>query len=89
MMMHIMTCPGWPEGARLRNRARKTLSWLRSCLWKGRDWRAPVLLAPWLLIFTTAAHCQTTMDPASFAGKQIKLLIGFSPTGYGYDTYGR
>ena len=29
------------------------------------------------------------MDPASFAGKQIKLLIGFSPTGYGYDTYGR
>ena len=29
------------------------------------------------------------MDPASFAGKQIKLLIGYSPTGYGYDTYGR
>src|SRR5262245_12834065 len=25
----------------------------------------------------------------SFAGKQIKLLIGFSPTGFGYDTYGR
>lgn len=25
----------------------------------------------------------------SFAGKQIRLLIGFSPTAYGYDTYGR
>jgi tripartite-type tricarboxylate transporter receptor subunit TctC len=25
----------------------------------------------------------------SFAGKQIKILIGFSPTGFGYDTYGR
>ena len=51
--------------------------------------RAPVLLIPLFLIFTTAAHCQTTTDPASFAGKQIKLLIGYSPTGYGYDTYGR
>ena len=89
--MHVMTCLGWPEGAQLRNCAWKKLSWLRSCLRKGRDLlvRAPVLLTPWLLIFTTAAHCQTTMDPASFAGKQIKLLIGFSPTGYGYDTYGR
>jgi len=51
--------------------------------------RAPVLLIPLFLIFTTAAHCQTTTDPASFAGRQIKLLIGYSPTGYGYDTYGR
>src|SRR5919204_4908254 len=34
-----------------------------------------------------AAHAQT--EPVSFAGKQIKLLIGYSPTGYGYDTYGR
>jgi tripartite-type tricarboxylate transporter receptor subunit TctC len=25
----------------------------------------------------------------TFAGKQIRLLIGFSPTAYGYDTYGR
>ena len=25
----------------------------------------------------------------SFAGKQIRLFIGFSPTGFGYDTYGR
>jgi len=90
-MMHAVTCLGWPEAARLSNHARRMLSWLRSCLREGRDLlvRAPVLLAPWLFIFTTAAHCQAAMDSASFAGKQIKLLIGFSPTGYGYDTYGR
>ena len=28
-------------------------------------------------------------QPVSFAGKQVKILIGFSPTGFGYDTYGR
>jgi len=28
-------------------------------------------------------------DEPNFAGKQIRLLIGFSPTGYGYDTYAR
>src|SRR5262249_20316502 len=26
---------------------------------------------------------------ASFAGKRVNVLIGFSPTGFGYDTYGR
>ena len=35
------------------------------------------------------ARAQGAGEPVSFAGKQIKLLIGFSPTGYGYDTYGR
>src|SRR5438105_11846617 len=25
----------------------------------------------------------------SFAGKHVRLLIGYSPTGFGYDTYGR
>src|SRR5438874_8604937 len=35
------------------------------------------------------ARAQGAGEPLSFAGKQIKLLIGFSPTGYGYDTYGR
>jgi tripartite-type tricarboxylate transporter receptor subunit TctC len=45
--------------------------------------RALLLLA-W---FIGSAHAQT--EPLSFAGKQIKLLIGYSPTGYGYDTYGR
>src|SRR5215831_6080853 len=45
--------------------------------------RALLLLA----CFIGSAHAQT--EPVSFAGKQVKLLIGFSPTGYGYDTYGR
>jgi tripartite-type tricarboxylate transporter receptor subunit TctC len=27
--------------------------------------------------------------PVDFAGRQIRLFIGFSPTAYGYDTYGR
>lgn len=27
--------------------------------------------------------------PVTFAGKQIRVLIGYSPTGFGYDTYGR
>src|SRR6266550_5981118 len=37
----------------------------------------------------SSARAQGAGEPVSFAGKQIKLLIGFSPTGYGYDTYGR
>jgi tripartite-type tricarboxylate transporter receptor subunit TctC len=41
-----------------------------------------------LLVATGAAGAKAQAEP-SFAGKQIKLLIGFSPTGYGYDTYGR
>ena len=40
-----------------------------------------------IALAATAAQAQG--EPVSFAGKQIKLLIGFSPTGYGYDTYGR
>ena len=47
------------------------------------------LLTLLLSTFSTVAYCQTSTDPVSFAGKQIKLLIGYSPTGYGYDTYGR
>src|SRR3954452_5866157 len=35
-----------------------------------------------------SAQAQTN-EPVSFAGKQIKISIGFSPTGFGYDTYGR
>jgi tripartite-type tricarboxylate transporter receptor subunit TctC len=50
--------------------------------------RAP-LLTLLLSILSTAAYCQTGAEAVSFAGKQIKLLIGYSPTGYGYDTYGR
>lgn len=44
---------------------------------------APFVVAPSL------SHAQAQNAPVTFAGKQIKLLIGFSPTGYGYDTYGR
>jgi tripartite-type tricarboxylate transporter receptor subunit TctC len=41
-----------------------------------------------LLLFVPASVW--AQGPAvSFAGKQIRLLIGFSPTAYGYDTYGR
>jgi tripartite-type tricarboxylate transporter receptor subunit TctC len=41
-----------------------------------------------LLVATGTADAKAQTEP-SFAGRQIKLLIGFSPTGYGYDTYGR
>src|SRR5215467_11711681 len=34
-----------------------------------------------------AAHAEGA--PVSFSGKQVRLLVGFSPTGYGYDTYAR
>src|SRR6476619_6299133 len=43
-----------------------------------------ILLAAALLL-PGVARAQSV----SFAGKQIKILIGFSPTGFGYDTYGR
>ena len=46
------------------------------------------LVALLVTLAPVPAFAQTT-EPVSFAGKQIKLLIGFSPTGYGYDTYGR
>jgi tripartite-type tricarboxylate transporter receptor subunit TctC len=42
-----------------------------------------------LLLAALAAPARAQTEPISFAGKQIKLLIGYSPTGYGYDTYGR
>ncbi|MBX9777971.1 MAG: hypothetical protein K2Y71_26620 [Xanthobacteraceae bacterium] len=36
---------------------------------------------------TSVARAETA--PVSFAGKQLKVSIGYSPTGFGYDTYGR
>jgi tripartite-type tricarboxylate transporter receptor subunit TctC len=42
-----------------------------------------------LLLLIAPAQPQPANEPVSFAGKQIKILIGFSPTGFGYDTYGR
>ena len=35
----------------------------------------------------SAARAETA--PVSFAGKQVRISIGYSPTGFGYDTYGR
>jgi tripartite-type tricarboxylate transporter receptor subunit TctC len=32
---------------------------------------------------------QSGPAPVSFAGKRVTLFIGFSPIGFGYDTYGR
>ncbi len=40
-----------------------------------------------LVLLAAPARAQT--EPVSFAGRQIKLMIGYSPTGYGYDTYSR
>jgi hypothetical protein len=42
-----------------------------------------------VVLLLLAAPAQAQPEPVSFAGKQIKLMIGYSPTGYGYDTYGR
>jgi tripartite-type tricarboxylate transporter receptor subunit TctC len=51
---------------------------------------ASLLLAASLVLASGAAvRAQADGPPVSFAGKQIRLFIGFSPTGFGYDTYGR
>ncbi len=42
-----------------------------------------------LCVLAGAVSVRAQSSPVSFAGKQIRLLIGFSPTAYGYDTYGR
>jgi tripartite-type tricarboxylate transporter receptor subunit TctC len=47
------------------------------------------LVAAVVCLLPISAHAQADNSPVSFAGKQIRLLIGFSPTAYGYDTYGR
>src|ERR1700704_3914461 len=41
------------------------------------------------LVVASSAAESLAQTEVSFAGKQIKILIGFSPTGFGYDTYGR
>jgi tripartite-type tricarboxylate transporter receptor subunit TctC len=51
-----------------------------------RGWCCAALAS---LTLAIAAQAQPAGEPVSFAGKQIKILIGFSPTGFGYDTYGR
>ena len=52
---------------------------------RGR--RAVVLGLAAVLALPVASRAQ--QHEPSFAGKQIRLLIGYSPTSYGYDTYGR
>jgi tripartite-type tricarboxylate transporter receptor subunit TctC len=47
-----------------------------------------VLAALLVSAAVTTAQAQTGA-PVTFAGKQIRLLVGFSATGFGYDTYGR
>jgi tripartite-type tricarboxylate transporter receptor subunit TctC len=47
-----------------------------------------------VLLWTAVVVCAATPAlsepaPVSFAGKQVRISIGFSPTGFGYDTYGR
>src|SRR6266540_5235986 len=51
----------------------------------GRRLLGVLFAAVAILAIPVTAQAQSV----SFAGKQIKILIGFSPTGFGYDTYGR
>ena len=51
----------------------------------GRRLLGALFAAVAILAMPAAAQAQSV----SFAGKQVKILIGFSPTGFGYDTYGR
>ena len=46
-------------------------------------------IATALLAMAAGAAAQADEAAVSFAGKQIRLFVGFSPTGFGYDTYGR
>ncbi len=46
-------------------------------------------MAALLSMSGATAAAQDDGPPVSLAGKQIRLFVGFSPTGFGYDTYGR
>jgi tripartite-type tricarboxylate transporter receptor subunit TctC len=47
-----------------------------------------VLICAAIACAVASAACSEPA-PVSFAGKQLRVLIGYSPTGFGYDTYGR
>jgi tripartite-type tricarboxylate transporter receptor subunit TctC len=47
------------------------------------------VLACTVVICVAASAVRSETAPVSFAGKQLKISIGYSPTGFGYDTYGR
>ena len=68
-------------------------TWAGAC---GGVARARVVLyaADWSRLSSSSSRAAApgavdNAAPVNFAGKQIRLLIGFSPTAYGYDTYGR
>ena len=46
-----------------------------------------LLCAALVIVAASAARAETA--PVTFAGKQVRISIGYSPTGFGYDTYGR
>jgi tripartite-type tricarboxylate transporter receptor subunit TctC len=50
---------------------------------------ARTMLLGALMVCVTVPMALAQPAPVSFAGKQIKVTIGYSPTGFGYDTYGR
>ena len=41
------------------------------------------------MVWAAVSAARSETAPVSFAGKQLKISIGYSPTGFGYDTYGR
>ena len=62
-----------------------TLFFAESSKSRSVDERTLALILCILAAQATAAYC----EPISFSGKRISLYIGFSPIGFGYDTYGR
>ena len=49
--------------------------------------RSKAVLSAFMSLLLAAPAC--AQPAVSFAGKKISVAIGFSPTGVGYDTYGR
>jgi tripartite-type tricarboxylate transporter receptor subunit TctC len=50
---------------------------------------ARIVLLLVALMICAAFPARAEPAPVSYAGKQLRVLIGYSPTGFGYDTYGR
>src|SRR4051794_19067642 len=50
---------------------------------------ATTVLIGAVVLAVTASSARSEPAPISFAGKQVRISIGYSPTGFGYDTYGR
>jgi tripartite-type tricarboxylate transporter receptor subunit TctC len=52
-------------------------------------WTIGIALAFGLIVPFSQCRAQDPKAPVSFAGKHITVVVGFSPIGIGYDTYGR